>query len=269
MELKPPLSFFVTSWLCEKAMRTPLLPFLFPNREDVHFSELLPNWRFFILLHKIKELGFTAEDILSRAPTVENTVFETLGWIPPREIDERLNALKFKIPAAPLTRIVFEKLMKGAAPKLITNVFPLLHTRLDADLHATQSSILMFSCGKIVGVGELLNSSEYPLLLLQLLEEHLIDFVWGASSLNSVFSLARNIVNSLGNSIEASALVEKRLTRCSARKQVAASLCSIGVSVCSAEYNYASCHSKDCARLHTSRKLYAYFHSQEKRMPKN
>jgi len=114
--LSPPQSWPVVARLSDWSLQAPVLPFLLSGRPTVGLPELLPAWRFFLLVSRWKQLGLRADDIGD--PAVEETLFRDLGWDSPRTIARRILSSPVKAPKSPLTRLYFENLRLAASIRL-------------------------------------------------------------------------------------------------------------------------------------------------------
>ncbi|MGN6792317.1 MAG: hypothetical protein ACTHJW_07985 [Streptosporangiaceae bacterium] len=112
--LKPPNTWQVVARLSDWALQPPLLPFLLRERSSVFIPELLPAWRFVLLLSRFAEGGFTVDDLMQRQRQVAEDLFGGLGWDSPWTVAEHVRAATLPRPASALTRYYVEGLKLGA-----------------------------------------------------------------------------------------------------------------------------------------------------------
>jgi hypothetical protein len=119
-ELDLPLwrAILATAYLADLALQAPWLPFLLEGRDRVDFKELLPPWRFLLLLDRSKERRLTGEDFRRDPHGVAETLFRELKWESPRQLAERVLATEIAEPESLLTRHYVRCLKQGARLRL-------------------------------------------------------------------------------------------------------------------------------------------------------
>lgn len=110
----PPDSWWVVARLSDWALQPPLLPFLLQGRNSVFVPELLPAWRFVLLLSRFAEGGFAVDDLTRRQREVAEDLFGGLGWDSPWTVAEHIRTARLPRPASVLTRHYVEGLTLGA-----------------------------------------------------------------------------------------------------------------------------------------------------------
>ncbi len=112
--LKPPNTWWVVARLSDWALQPPLLPFLLQERSSVFVPELLPAWRFVLLLPRFAEDGFAVDDLMRRREVAED-LFGGLGWDnSPWTVAEHVRTAGLPRPASVLTRHYVEGLQLAA-----------------------------------------------------------------------------------------------------------------------------------------------------------
>ena len=106
----------VVARLSDWALQAPVLPFLLAGRTRVGLPELLPAWRFILLVSRCDLLGMSPDDIIGS--DAEAALFANLGWESPRQIADRILALPDISPTGTLTRLYLENLRLAARIRL-------------------------------------------------------------------------------------------------------------------------------------------------------
>ncbi|MFA7007165.1 MAG: hypothetical protein WC429_24220, partial [Verrucomicrobiia bacterium] len=114
LDVKAPFSWRLTAKLADWALHAPLLPFLLQDRDVVALEELLPAWRFFCLVSRFKQQGFTLSDLDKDERHVARVLFEGLGWENPWQVAQRIREAHIAQPKSILTRHYVETLHLGA-----------------------------------------------------------------------------------------------------------------------------------------------------------
>lgn len=114
--LSAPQTWPVVARLSDWALQAPVLPFLLAGRPAVGLPELLPAWRFMLLVSRWSQLGLSHDDILD--PQTETTLFAHLGWESPRQVAERILAIPVNPPTSSLTRLYLENFRLAAKIRL-------------------------------------------------------------------------------------------------------------------------------------------------------
>jgi hypothetical protein len=112
--LKPPDTWWVVARLSDWALQSPLLPFLLRGRGSVMVPELLPSWRFTLLLSRFAKSGIAVDDLMRRQREVAGDLFGGLGWDSPWTVAGHVRAATLPRPASVLTRHYVEGLNLGA-----------------------------------------------------------------------------------------------------------------------------------------------------------
>jgi hypothetical protein len=114
--LSAPHTWPVVARLSDWALQAPVLPFLLAGRATVGLPELLPAWRFMLLVSRWGQLGLSPDDIFDS--DAEAALFANLGWESPRQVAERILGTSVNPPASSLTRLYLENLRLAAKIRL-------------------------------------------------------------------------------------------------------------------------------------------------------
>jgi len=118
MGLKPPEVWLVVAKISDWALQAPILPLLLDERDPPHVHELLPAWRYPILLMRCVNHKVTVRDLLDREREVGEEFFDELGWEDPWRLAERITTAAWRTPTSYLTRHFDENLRLGARLRL-------------------------------------------------------------------------------------------------------------------------------------------------------
>lgn len=112
--LKPPDLWILVAKLSDWALQAPALPFLLDGRREVALEELLPAWRFSMLVSRFGQADFSVSDVHEREQEIAGVLFSGLGWESPWRVSERIRVANLSTPASLLTRHYVQNLQLSA-----------------------------------------------------------------------------------------------------------------------------------------------------------
>jgi len=191
-------AILVTAHLADLALQAPWLPFLPEGRDRVDFRELLPSWRFLLLLNRSKERRLTDKDFQEDPQGVAETLFRELNWESPRQLAERVLATEIPEPESLLTRHYVRCLRQGArlrldAPEVFVLPFP------SEGSHLLEPVYYVLRDRVIPGATGLLTAEpRYAQLFLLLIDDALVDDLLGREDLSLSTLMARRFLEATG-----------------------------------------------------------------------
>jgi|GEM_PF-4439478 hypothetical protein len=212
LDLTAPSSWPVVATLSDWALQAPVLPFLLTGRAVVALPELLPAWRFFLLVSRWHQIGIDAEDLNDAA--TEAALFESLGWEPPTRVAERVLALKINRPASVLTRVYFENLQAAAEIRLSDPRVLAFPASGDAG-HRLQAVYNIFTDGMRPGTsGRFASDDDAWQIPYLLIDDSVVDMLLQDEHLGRSLTIARWVSDFLTNGAKsAGTLVGSALIR--------------------------------------------------------
>jgi hypothetical protein len=187
-----------TAHLADLALQAPWLPFLLEGRGRVDFKELLPSWRFLLLLNRSQERRLTEEDFQKDPHGVAETLFRELKWESPRQLAERVLATEIPEPKSLLTRHYVRCLKQGAqlrldAPEVFVLPFQSEGSRLLEPVY------YLLRDRVIPGAAGLLTADpRYAQLFLLLIDDALIDDLLVREDLSLSTVIAQRFLEAAG-----------------------------------------------------------------------
>lgn len=210
LKVEPPKSWLIAARLLDWALQAPLLPFLLAGRGRVGVEEMLPGWRFTLLVFSFQRLGFTLDDLLARGDDVQRALFQARGWESPLELADRIRTANLKLPEPLLTRACVEKLRLAAELRL-RDPAVLFAPVGSNDTLRLEKGFSLFEDGAVASSGGL-TPKELVEFSLGLLDDAVVDAVWASDTLSAPFSVAGQLSRALfGGALTPLALVARTL----------------------------------------------------------
>jgi hypothetical protein len=210
--LKPPNTWTVVARLSDWALQPPLLPFLLKGRSSVLVPELLPAWRFVLLLSRFEAAGLTADDLLEDQREVAEELFGGLGWDSPWTVAERVREAELPRPASVLTRHYVEGLqlaaeIRGSDPNVLST--PMLGDRG----HRLQAVYNIFTDSMKMGAtGRFTEDPDAWAIPASLLSDSVLDAVLTRQDLDTPWWVAERLSGFLSDGrVNAGGLLGKEL----------------------------------------------------------
>lgn len=206
-----PDSWWVVAKLSDWAMQAPLLPFLLRGRETVTIMELLPAWRFFLLVSRFKQNKLDVKKLMTDDREVATTLFGSLGWEDPWRIAERILESDVKTPKSALTRHYFENLRLGAELRQNDPMILCCPALGDAG-HRLQAVYNIFADGIRGGsTGKLAADDQSSALILSLVDDASADTLMMDSDFTRSLQYAQVVSDFFGGEPSAGLLAGKSL----------------------------------------------------------
>jgi len=187
-----------TAHLADLALQAPWLPFLLEGRDRVDFRELLPAWRFLLLLNRSKERRLTEKDFQKDPADVAETLFRDLDWESPRRLAERVLATEIPEPEALLTRHYVRCLKRGAQLRLEAPEVFVLPVQSEGS-HLLEPVYYWLRDRVIPGATGLLTADpRYAQLFLLLIDDALVDDLLGREDLSLSTVMTKRFLEATG-----------------------------------------------------------------------
>ncbi len=191
-------AILATAHLADLALQAPWLPFLLEGRDQVDFKELLPPWRFLLLLNRSKERRLTEEDFQRDPQGVAETLFRELKWESPRQLAERVLATEIPEPKSLLTRHYVRCLKQGAQLRLDAPEVFVLPFQSEGS-HLLEPVYYLFRDRVIPGATGLLTADpRYAQLLLLLIDDAVVDDLLVREDLSLSTVIAQRFLEATG-----------------------------------------------------------------------
>jgi tetratricopeptide (TPR) repeat protein len=183
----PPEVWLIVARLSDWALQAPVLSNLLGDRESVSVLELLPAWRYSLLLWRFSDNGFSWEDVLHREREVAETLFDSLGWDDPWMVATQVQTLEWPDGVAPLTRHYLNNLELGAELRL-TDPQSLAYPGMTADVHRLGPLFSIFSDKLVLGTtGRLTSDPEAWKVVLSIIGDAVTDACLYDDGLSAAF----------------------------------------------------------------------------------
>jgi len=184
LALPPSRAVLATAHLADLALQAPWLPFLLEGRDRLDFRELLPSWRFLLLLGASKERRLTEADFRNDPQGVAETLFRDLSWESPRQLAERVLATEIPEPEFLLTRHYVRCLKQGARLRLAAPEAFVLPFQPEGG-HLLEPVYYVLRDAVTPGATGLLTADpQYAQLFLLLIDDALVDDLLGREDLS-------------------------------------------------------------------------------------
>jgi len=191
-------AMLATAHLADLALQAPWLPFLLEGRDRVDFRELLPSWRFLLLLNRSKERRLTERDFQEDPQGVAGTLFGELRWESPRQLAERVLATEIPEPESLLTRHYVRCLKRGAQLRLDAPEVFVLPFQSEGS-HLLEPVYYWLRDRVIPGSTGLLTADpRYAQLFLLLIDDALVDDLLGREDLSLSTMTAQRFLEAAG-----------------------------------------------------------------------
>src|SRR6202050_4158914 len=198
LDLTPWRAIRATAHLADLALQAPWLPFLLEGQDQVDFKELLPAWRFLLLLNRCKERRLTEKDFQMDPQGVAETLFRDLKWKSPRQLAETVLATEIPEPKSLLTHHYVRCLKQGAQLRLDTPEIFALPIRSEAS-QLLEPVYYMLRDRVIPGpTGLLTTDPRYAQLLLLLIDDALVDDLLVRQNLSLSTVIAQRFLEATG-----------------------------------------------------------------------
>lgn len=168
-------SWMLVAKLSDWAMQAPVMPFLLRGRETISIMELLPAWRYFLLVSRFKQAGFKVSDLIENEREVATELFSSLGWDDPWRVAERILQEKLPTPNSALTRHYIENLQVGAQLRLSNSSF-MSFPQMEDEVHRLGAVFNIFA-NEIYGgtTGKLAEDKDSWSLIASLVNDAIVD----------------------------------------------------------------------------------------------
>lgn len=207
-------AWMIVAKLSDWALQAPVLPFLLRGRETVPIMELLPSWRYMLLVSRFKQAGFTLDDLLKREREVAANLFGGLGWSDPWQIAESILQINVPAPKSVLTRHYWENLQLGARLRM-SDPSVLSFPDLGDEGYKLQALFNIFSDGIAQRVGSRLSTDpERWSLLLSLVTDVTAEALLLGKNLKTAFQYAKWVSDFTGGQPSSAKIVRKALVYC-------------------------------------------------------
>lgn len=204
-------STLMTAYCADLALQAPWLPFLLRGRTQVDFKELLPAWRFKLLVEGCKTRGLNERHFQDDPTGTAGALFDMLGWEAPRRLAERVLSAELAEPNFVLTRHYFRCLQEGARLRLTTPeafVMPGQHT----GTHLLEPVYYLFRDKVMPGSTGLLSTDpQYAELFLLLVDDAIVDDLLYRESLALSTVIAQRFYELIGSAPQARDEAEERV----------------------------------------------------------
>ncbi len=163
------------------------------------FKELLPAWRFLLLLDRSKERRLTEEDFRKDPQGVAEALFRDLEWESPRQQAERVLATEIPEPEAVLTRHYVRSLKQGAQLRLDAPEVFVLPFQAEGS-HLLEPVYYLLRDRVMLGATGLLTADpQYAQLFLLLIDDALVDDLLGREDLSLSTLIAQRFLEATGS----------------------------------------------------------------------
>jgi hypothetical protein len=207
-------SWMFVSKISDWALQTPIMPFLLRGRKTVTIMELLPAWRYTLLVLNFKKMGFKVNDLFEREKEVASELFGKLRWEDPWRVADRILKAKLPVPKSAITRHYIENLQLGAQLRFSDPVvmsFPNL-----GDKGFRLQAIYNIFADKIYGgtTGKLKGDKDSWAIITSLVSDATMDALMLDDSLSRPLQYARLVSDFFKGRLKPGALLGQMLIQC-------------------------------------------------------
>jgi hypothetical protein len=191
------MTSLVVAHCADLALQVPWLPFLLEGRDSVAIEELLPGWRFFLLIEECRKRKIGPDEFSGDHRAIARDLFDAHGWEDPWNLAARIEAAQIRPPSAMLSRHYVRTLTTGASLRV---AFPFAFVFPDQvpGTHLLGSMYNLFQDRITPGTTGLLLSEPENLRIIELLiDDAVIDSLLMRTSLDLPLRLAERYIQFL------------------------------------------------------------------------